>query len=127
MTFEQAVSGKRPLLRLVIRGAEGRQVTIDALVDTGFDGSLALPESLIATLALPERRTLSPVRYRLADESIVIPQSFTARILWEGIERPVRVLQLGSHPLVGMGFLYGYRVCVEALDGGDIEVTLIEN
>ncbi len=54
MTFEQAVSGKRPLLRLVIRGAEGRQVTIDALVDTGFDGSLALPESLIATLALPD-------------------------------------------------------------------------
>ncbi len=104
MRFEQSVVGKRALLRLVIRA-----------------------EALVATLALPERQTLAPVHYRLADESVVIPRSFTARVLWEGIERPVRVLQLGSHPLVGMGFLYGYRVCVEALDGGDIEVTWIEN
>lgn len=30
----------------MIRGTEEREVTVEAQIDTGFDGSLALPEAL---------------------------------------------------------------------------------
>ena len=40
---------------LTIRGANGQDEVIEAVIDTGFSGFLTLPLSLISSLALPWR------------------------------------------------------------------------
>jgi predicted aspartyl protease len=39
-------------IRLPVQGTDGRQQTIEAVVDTGFSGSLTLPPAVIAGLGL---------------------------------------------------------------------------
>jgi predicted aspartyl protease len=39
-------------LRLIVRGSESREAMVEALIDTGFGGFLALPAELIAELQL---------------------------------------------------------------------------
>jgi predicted aspartyl protease len=46
------VRGREPLIRLMIRGFQGRQQELEALVDTGYTGWLALPPDVIAALNL---------------------------------------------------------------------------
>ena len=45
------------IVGLVVRGSGGREREIEAVVDTGFDGHLSLPPSLIRQLRLPWRRS----------------------------------------------------------------------
>ena len=48
----------RPLMRLILRGAEGTEETIEAHFDTGFNRSLAVPLRIISALQLPHIRNI---------------------------------------------------------------------
>jgi predicted aspartyl protease len=39
-------------IRLIVRGAQGQEHAIEAVINTGFTGSLTLPAELIAALGL---------------------------------------------------------------------------
>lgn len=41
------------LVRLTVRGPGGQEEEIEGVIDTGFDGSLSLPSTLIDALSLP--------------------------------------------------------------------------
>jgi predicted aspartyl protease len=41
------------ILRVSVRGPEGKEREVEAVVDTGFDGSLTLPPHLVAELGAP--------------------------------------------------------------------------
>ena len=41
---------REPMIRLTLIGNEGQQTVIEALVDTGFNGSLTLPQTMITQL-----------------------------------------------------------------------------
>ncbi|MGE3540492.1 MAG: hypothetical protein AB7N91_24010 [Candidatus Tectimicrobiota bacterium] len=43
------------IIRLPIRAADGREQEMEAVLDTGFNGSLTLPPAVIATLGLQWR------------------------------------------------------------------------
>ena len=43
-------------VRLTVRSLEGPEREIEALIDTGFNGSLTLPPGVVAALGLPWRR-----------------------------------------------------------------------
>jgi predicted aspartyl protease len=45
-----------PTVRVTVCGPSGQERDIEAIIDTGFDGSLALPPSVIDALGLPWRR-----------------------------------------------------------------------
>jgi hypothetical protein len=47
---------KEAVIPLQLRGAQGQVETIQAVVDTGFTGALALPSALVARLGMPFRR-----------------------------------------------------------------------
>jgi hypothetical protein len=52
----RAASYREAIINVVISGSRGQEQEIEAIVDTGFTGSLSLPPAMIAALGLPFRR-----------------------------------------------------------------------
>ncbi|MFQ5760439.1 MAG: clan AA aspartic protease [Acidiferrobacterales bacterium] len=111
--FREAVIG------LIVHGSGGQNQQIEAVVDTGFNGSLSLPPALIDLLGFPFRRRGRAV---LADGSEIIFDIYEATVIWD--EQPCRVAvdEADTDPLVGMGLLYGYELTVEVVNGGSVVI-----
>lgn len=91
------------------------QLTVDAVVDTGFTGFLTLPLTAVATLGLV------PITYDtviLGDGSTVATPVHQAEVLWHGARQTVFALATGREPLVGMSLIYGSRLTLDGEDGG---------
>ncbi len=100
-----------------------RKVRIEAAIDTGFNGYLTLPEATVNSLAL------QPAGNRIAtlgDGNSVILEVYLAAVIWNDQEREVLALQAEGGALVGMSLLYGNRVTITVLDGGDITIEPIQ-
>jgi clan AA aspartic protease len=69
------------VIRLNVRGPTGQEKEIEAIIDTGFDGWLSLPSSLIVLLDLPWRQR---GRALLADGSESIFDIYEGTVLWDG-------------------------------------------
>jgi clan AA aspartic protease len=113
---------RHPIVRIVVRGLEGREQVVEGLVDTGFDGTLLLPPDLVSTLALPFHGSRTVL---LADGNFHEVANHKGRILWEGIERPICIVAAGSQPLLGMTLFVGYRLCVDMVDGGVVTADVL--
>jgi len=51
------VTGDRQaIIRLMVRGPAGQEQEIEAIIDTGFDGWLSLPSSIVVRLGLAWRQ-----------------------------------------------------------------------
>jgi clan AA aspartic protease len=103
----------------MVRGAEGQAQEIEAVIDTGFDGSLTLPPSPIAALGLVWRRR---GRALLADGSESLFDIHEAVVVWDGEARRIPVDVAPIDPLVGMSLPYGFELTVQARDGGSVTI-----
>ena len=104
-------------LRLKVIGPDQRQQAGDAVLDTGFNGSLTLPSHVVRTPRLP---FVGHRRVTLGDGSIVVLDLYLATVPWHEQEREVLVLQADGGPLMGMALLYGSRVVLHVVDDGDV-------
>jgi clan AA aspartic protease len=95
-------------------------VRIDAVVDTGFNGSLTLPSSVIQTLAVTLQGTRDAT---LADGSSLRLDVYRATVVWDGNPRAVQILSAEGGHLVGMRLMYGYELRAEVVDGGMVTIT----
>jgi clan AA aspartic protease len=111
------------ILRLTIIGSDRREAEVDAVIDTGFTGSLRLPLRLIHSLELDYQ---SEVGAALADGSRRVLDTYTGRIRWDGRERDVLVYAAESNPLIGMRLLAGHELTVQAWPGGDVRIVAAE-
>ena len=86
------------------------------VIDTGFNGSLYVPEDSIETWNLP---FLSSVEIALADQSTVVVEVFEATVAWFGDSVRVQVLAgpPGCESLLGMEPLEGCRIELDQLIG----------
>ncbi|MGD0091118.1 MAG: clan AA aspartic protease [Planctomycetota bacterium] len=105
---------REAVLRLRIRDASGQLQETRAVVDTGFDGWLALPGNMIAALGLPLRRSTYTT---LADGIRIRTNVYQAAIEWDGQSVTTPVDELDGGPLVGMSLMYGYKLILPILDG----------
>jgi clan AA aspartic protease len=110
---------REPIIRLTVRGSSGQELELEAVIDTGFNGSLSLPTALIATLGLAWRRR---GRALLADGSESIFDIYEATVVWDGQPRRIAVDAADTDPLVGMSLLYGYELVIQAIDGGNVTI-----
>jgi clan AA aspartic protease len=104
-------------IRLKVKGPGGRQRTIDAVIDTGYTGSLTLPRALIAALCL---RWRSVDRGTLADGSECLFDVYEAKVVWDGEIRDIFIDEADADPLVGMRILRGHELKIEVLDKGKV-------
>ena len=121
MTAQGQVNARlEAVVRLRLRGPAGAEAEVDAVVDTGFTGSLTLPQSVVASLGLARRSGGQAV---LADGSSRRFETFAAEVFWDGAWRGVVASVIGDESLMGMGLLAGHELRVEVVAGGAVAVV----
>ena len=87
-----------PTLRLKVIGRGGSEVTVEGILDTGFDGFLVIPVRAVMVLGLPFLYRLDA---NLADDRRRSAPVHGAAIVWDGREKDIQVLATGKRPLLG--------------------------
>ena len=111
------ISFRFPYLDIRIRVCQ-RDTDVEALLDTGFDGDVAVPQGLVADGHPPDGHS----RWALADGSMILVPYYRCTVQLGGLGPfPATVIALGDEPLVGAGVArhvtiildHGRRVIVE--------------
>jgi len=103
-----------------VKGPEGRELEIDAVIDTGYTGSLTLPPSFVTALNLNWQKV---DRGTLADGSECLFDVFEAEVVWDGKVRRVLVDEADTDPLIGITLLSGCELRVEVCSQGKVEIA----
>lgn len=111
------------VVTLFLRGPEGQVQQVDAAIDTGFNGYLALPSMLVTDLELP---IVGDGEAVLADGKEVSFSVYGVTALWDGLPRYVETGAVGDEPLVGMSMLVGHDLHVRVADGGRVVIEAVE-
>ena len=122
MKIGEVTANKEAVVRLTIVGPNGQQKAVDAILDTGYTEFLTLPPADIAALGLVYRYSLPMF---LADGNPIRVRVFDGAALWAGQARSIPIQETDGDILLGMSFLYGSRLLMDILDGGDVTVNPI--
>lgn len=106
-------------LRLTVIAPDEQEHSLDVVLDTGFNGFLTLPTSVIRALRLPLGGNREVT---LGDGSAVVLDSYIARVLWHERWRRILVLQADGDPVIGMSLLHGSRIVLDVLEDGDVTI-----
>lgn len=112
-------SRREAVVRLWISGPSDRAVEIEAIVDTGFTGSLTLPQAYVNQLGLVRRGRGEGV---LADGTSTSFGVYEAVALWHLQPRIISVHAVESQPLLGMTMLDGSEFAMQVVEGGEVAI-----
>ena len=115
-------ANREALVSFPLLGPDGEAREIDAVIDTGYSGSLTLPPELVAELGLSYAFDSSAT---LADDTEVAFQVHRVTALWDNRPRHIEVDAVGSTPLVGMSMLDRHSLYVEVAPGGRVLIQTI--
>ena len=119
MIIGKITANREAIIELEVIGSNQKKEKVKAVIDTGFNGYLTLPNDLINYLNLQ----LAGSRHvTLGDGNVVVLDMYFAKVLWHGQEREVLALQADGGPLVGMSLLYGNRVMLEVVENGAVTI-----
>ena len=113
----------RPIVPIVVQGADGQERKIPVLLSTGFGEALLLPPAEVAALGLPQTGARS---VQFPDGSSVEATIHPARILLAGEARDVDILAGGWEPRMGLNLLQGYRISMRFTEGEAVHVERLE-
>lgn len=119
MITGRVTANREMVIRLKVRGPTGRELRVDAVLDTGFDSWLTLPPSLITILKLPWRHR---GRALLADGSQCDFDIYEATVVWDRRRRVIPVYEADTAPLLGMALLDGYELKAQVRTGGKVTI-----
>lgn len=108
---------REAIIRLRVVGISGQTYSFDAVIDTGFTGYLTLPLAVIIAMGFA---FAGYQNVELANGSIELVEVYNGDVDWDGQQRFVEIDAAETDPLVGMSLLYGYKLTLEALDGGSV-------
>jgi clan AA aspartic protease len=114
------VTGLQCRVQVLLRLPDQGERAVEFIVDTGFQGELALPAATIASLGLPPGGRWWA---KLADDSHASVPIFSATILWDDQEVGVTVMSMGSRPLLGTELLQGFNLNADFEEDGQLELT----
>ena len=122
--MQGVVNLRREATLTVVVGNSNQQLqAIETVIDTGFTGFLSLPSAIIATLNLPW--SVSDI-VTLRDGSETLFDLYTAIVIWDGQYRDIYIAESETEPLLGMAMLYGYRLQVDAVEGGIVKIEAMD-
>ncbi len=98
--------------------------SVNAVIDTGFTGFLSLPITIITELGLSwsyrDRATLG-------DGSETLFDIYEASVIWDGQFCEIEINSANTEPLLGMRLLRGYRLQVDAIEGGLVTIAALSD
>ncbi len=106
-----------PRVTLSLPGDAG-SVDVEFVVDTGFEGELALPPTSLADLDVAP--VVNSRLIRLADGSYGLAATYEILLEWADEPRPVSILLLDGNPLLGAELLAGHVFHSEMTNGGEV-------
>jgi clan AA aspartic protease len=106
-----------PIVDIKVVGADGAGHTISVLVDTGFNGYLALSAAAIRTLGLRYRGQRTGT---LANGSKATFSVYRATVQWHGRQRPIIVHEADGQAFIGMKLIAGNRLELFATVDGNV-------
>ncbi|HEX3149184.1 MAG TPA: hypothetical protein VHR66_14005 [Gemmataceae bacterium] len=112
-------SDPEPIICVEVRGPSTARV-VEKILDTGFNGSLTLPASVIQALALQLHGREAA---ELADGSAEVFDVYLAEVVWSNTTRSIQVQEANAQPLLGMDLLLGHDVLLRVAVGGQVTVT----
>jgi clan AA aspartic protease len=119
MMFGAVNDNCESIIKVAVGRVDSPKIAVDALIDTGFTSFLSLPLSIITELDLTWH-------YRdvgtLGDGSEIVFELYKASVIWDGQNKLIDVVASDADPLVGMGLLYGFKLQVEAVEGGRVTI-----
>lgn len=111
------------VITIPLRGPTGQTREIDAVIDTGFNGYLTLPPTLVADLGLP---VVGEAEAVLADGSESVFDVYGVTVIWDDQPRFVESGAVGFDPLVGMALLERSNLNVEVAADGRVVIEAME-
>ena len=109
-------------IRLAVHHVNGQEQEVEAILDTGFSGSLTLPPAVIAAFGLPWRTRGTVILANGSEDQFDI---YAAVIRWDGTPRHILVEAADTDPLVGMALLTGYDVHIQVAEGGTVTIEAL--
>jgi clan AA aspartic protease len=109
--------GLEALICFSVRSSTGTEISIEAIIDTGFTDFLTLAPDVVAALALPHRTDMDVM---LGDGSIVSLPVYEAVVIWDGQDRTIFVHAAEGGALVGMSMLHGHELRMQVVPSGDV-------
>jgi len=110
------------LLNVLPTRGDAKSVTV--VIETGFNGYLTLPSATIKALALSFH---SYAEAELGDGHTIVLRKIEGDVLWNGVPRPVTVLETQGAPLVGMALLEKHRIRIDVIPQGNVAIDSIRN
>ena len=111
------------VIRITVQGPSGERREIEAVVDTGYNGFLTLPQDLVTELGLVYR---DRGRAILADGSEAFFDIYDVAVLWDNLLRNTRASAADATPLVGMALLDRHSLYVEVENGRGVVIEARE-
>src|SRR5436305_8325367 len=108
---------REAVLKIMVIGPDGTQSMVEAIIDTGFTEEMTLPPAVVSMLKLPFR---TAALMKLADGSDVMMDAYDADVVWHGSPRRIIVYAAEGSSLIGISLLYGSRLTLDAIDGGNV-------
>lgn len=123
MMFGLVNNNCEAIIKVAVGRTDSPKIIVDAVIDTGFTSFLSLPLSIITDLGLPWHfRDIGT----LGDGSEVVFEIYKATVIWDGQSQVVDVAASDADPLVGMGLLYGFKLQIEAVEGGIVTIEALK-
>lgn len=110
------------IVSLNLLSDDGGHETHDFIVDTGLSEDIIIPRHVIDRLSLP---LYDRIVIGVGDGRAGLVDRYTARILWHGRLRDIRVASMGREFLIGMALFRGSNVSIDAVPGGSVTISEI--
>ena len=118
----RVTENKAVLIACGILDNNGSRWPLEAFLDTGFTGDLALPIAAIRRLGLPP---LGERIFTIGGGGRATLNAYSGTLDWHERQLDVVVIQSDGAPLIGMGLLWGSQIIVNAIEGGSVIVEEI--
>ena len=108
---------REAIVEIAIQGSESDSHSIQCVVDTGFNGDIALPNHVIEQLDLDPSDNLLVI---LGNGDQVFMQVHNAVVSWHDRLINVEVLETDRESAIGMALLENSTLTVQIWDGGEV-------
>ncbi len=110
----------QPMISIQLRDHSGQYRNFEVKLDTGFNGELGLPASVLDVL---KKTPFMNRAVRFADDRSEIVNSYRVEALVDGESRSMIAMDFGSGSrLLGMDALPSWTGCVEFKVNGDVTI-----